>query len=367
MTFEKIFPGDKLSKRERVERTLNHQPVDRVAILEQLSYNAGVISMYTGKTIEGFNYTLDDICEVIRKTTDLIMPPIAPRGTDQFTTDDGFVMQNDEWNVWHVSRPFSDIEGARQWLRQKTATLRRTKIDRQTERLKYHDYMTDIQRRIGETVILNFSQTGFCDVFDKMGLELFCYFNDDYPDDLAEYMDATVAVEVERVHAVADKKLSPVILIPEDFSSKRGPIFGPEFLAKNHYPFIKRVTAAWHEHDIKVLYHSDGFYKPALPELMACGLDGFYCLEPACGMDIIELKRTWPQMTWAGGLDGVDLMERGTPEQVKADVHRHIRETNVLTTGGMFMATSGEINPPVKPENFKAMVDASGELWNSNF
>jgi len=80
-TFEKIFKSDAISKRERVELTLNLQPVDRVAILEQLSYNFGVIAMYTGKKIDGFDYTLDDICKVIRKTTDLIMPLAEPRGT----------------------------------------------------------------------------------------------------------------------------------------------------------------------------------------------------------------------------------------------------------------------------------------------
>ena len=57
-----------MSKRERVEATLNHQSVDRAALLEQLSYNPRVIADWTGKDVDGFNYTLDDICEVIRKT-----------------------------------------------------------------------------------------------------------------------------------------------------------------------------------------------------------------------------------------------------------------------------------------------------------
>ncbi len=42
---------DILSKRERVERTLNLQPVDRIAIHDQVSYNPAVISFYTGKKI----------------------------------------------------------------------------------------------------------------------------------------------------------------------------------------------------------------------------------------------------------------------------------------------------------------------------
>ena len=90
-------------------------------------------------------------------------------------------------------------------------------------------------------------------------------------------------------------------------------------------------------------------------------------LEPACGMDILELKDTYPEMTWAGGIDGVDLMERGTPEEVREVVQHHIMESNVLQEGGMIVATSAEINPPVKPENFKAMVDAVGEIGNFSF
>jgi len=96
-------------------------------------------------------------------------------------------------------------------------------------------------------------------------------------------------------------------------------------------------------------------------------VDGFYCLEPALGMDIVELKNAWPEMVWSGGVDGVDLMERGTPGQVRAEVRRHILKTDALRTGGMFVASSSEINPPVKPENFRAMVEAVGELRSQRF
>ena len=234
-------------------------------------------------------------------------------------------------------------------------------------RLSYHRYMTELQQKIGDTVILNYSMTGMCSVFDAMGLELFTYFYLDYPDVMDEFMEVSAEAELRRIHAVADKELSPVILIPEDFSTKGGPIFGADFLNRCHYPYLKKLTDAWHQHDIAVLYHSDGNYKIAIPGLMACGVDGFYCLEPACGMDIVELKKTYPQMVWAGGVDGVELMERGTPEEVKAEVYRHICQANVLQTGGMFIASSSEINPPVRPENFRAMIEAAGQIRNPEF
>jgi len=358
---KRLFPSDRLTKRERVEATLNHQPVDRCAVLEQLSYNPRVIADWTGKAITGFDYTVDDICAVIRQTCDLVMPPVAPRGTARMTTPDGFVLLNDNWTTWHVSRPFTDPDGARDWLRRRTAGMKAAPFAAAQARADYRRGMLELQAKIGDTVILNFSGTGFCHPFDAMGLEIFTFFQLDYPEVLQSYLEASAACELRRVHAVADSALSPVILIPEDFATKQGPIFPPAFLHQFLFPYVKRVADAWHEHGVKALYHSDGNWKKVIPDLKACGVDGFYCLEPNCGMDIVELKNGWPELVWAGGVDGVDLMERGTPEQVRAEVRRHIRETRALATGGMFVASSSEINPPIPPENFRAMVEAVWE------
>lgn len=364
---EQLFPTDVLTKRERVEAALNLQPVDRVPILEQLSYNPRVIADWTGKDIAGFDYTVEDICAVIRQTTDLIMPPVAPCGTDRVATADGFVYQHDNWTSWRVSRPFTTAEGARDWLLKRTRGIAEAPFDAAAERATYREYVLGLQAQIGETVLLKYHDLGFCAAFDSMGLELFTYFVYDYPEVFAEYMATSAARRLEWVRAVADRELSPVILIAEDFATKQGPIFPPDFLARYHYPYVEAATALWHEAGVKVLYHSDGNYRKALPDLIACGVDGFYCLEPGVGMEIVGLKQTWPQMVWSGGVDGVDLMERGTPEQVRAEVRRHIVETEALHTGGMFVASSSEINPPIPPENFRAMVAAVGELTNPRF
>ncbi len=364
---DKIFPEDSMRKRERVVATLRHQPVDRVALLEQLSYNPGVIASLIGKTIHGFDYTVDDVCAAIGSALDLTMPPIAPRGTNTVADADGFVVKRDNWTTWRVSRPFGDAEGAREWLGRRTTGITDAAFDAGAVRSEYRDRMGTLQARIGGTVILDYSQTGFCAAYDAMGLEIFAFFVEDYPDAFGSYIEASTAREIERVHAVADAGLSPVILIPEDFAAKHGPIFSPAFLREHHFPYVARLVDAWHEHGLDVIYHSDGNYRECVPDLMAAGVDGFYCLEPACGMDIVELKNRWPEMVWAGGVDGVDLMERGTPDQVHAEVTRQIVETDALGTGGMFVASSSEINPPIPADNFAAMVGAVGRMRNPAF
>jgi len=361
---EYLFPSDRLSKRERVLATLCHQPVDRCALLEQLSYNPRVIADWTGKAIEGFGYTLDDICAVCRQAMDVVMPPsVLKNRTGQATSADGFVYQYDNWTVWTVSRPFTDEAGARAWFERRLRALRGQRLDADRERRDWRASMRDLQERLGETQIMAYPiHTGLCTVYGDsgMGLELFSYVFADDTALLREFMDLHLAHSLARLHAIADEYagVSPIVLVAEDFSTKQGPIFAPEFLRQFHYPYIQAIVAAWHEHGLHVLYHSDGNYLKALPDLIACGADGFYCLEPNCGMDVVALKNRWPERVWAGGVDGVDLLERGTPEQVRAEVHRHIRETRALETGGLFVASSSEINPPIPPANFRAMVEA---------
>jgi hypothetical protein len=366
--FEKLFESDQISKRERIERALNHQPVDRAPLHDQLSYNPGVIELYTGRHIEGFDYTREDVCAVIRRTLDACFIPISPLGTDQYTDVDGLVHQNDNWNTWIASRPFNDIDTARDFMLRKTKRIQTTSFDPVAAGRAYKTEAQSLQALIGDTVHIDIStQDGFCDCWSILGLELFTYLYQDSPRIIADYIETYTQNEVRRIHAVADLSLSPVILIAEDFASKTGPIFSPRFLRTEHFPRVRRITEAWHDHGIKVIYHSDGNWMRVIPDLIETGVDGFYCLEPAAGMDIVELKRQYPQLLWAGGVDGVDLMERAPPDQVVEAVRNMIRDTDVLRTGGAFIGTSSEVNPPVRPENFRAMVETVGTVWNSDF
>lgn len=359
-SFEKIHPADQLSKRERVELTLALQPVDRVAVHEQLSYNPRVLSAVLKRPMQGYAYTQREVCEAIRLTLDMCFPPVAPQGTDEVTTEDGFVYKLDNWTSWRVSRPFSDERGARDWLAARLRRLERAPWDPDAQRIAEHGQWDELQRQIGETVLLPYTQTGFCDVYDRMGLELFSYFVDEWPELLSEYLECSTQREERRIRAVADQRRIPAILIAEDFATKQGPIFSPEFLEKYHFPYVARITRCWHEHGIKVIYHSDGNYQKVIDRLLKTGVDGFYCLEPACGMDIAALARRYPKTVWAGGLDGVDLMERGTPEAVRQAARRQIEDTDALRRGGIFLATSSEINPGIPPENYLAMIEAAG-------
>ena len=189
--YEKIFEKDELSKRERIELALNHEGTDRVPLHEQLSYSPGVVSMYTGKKINGFDYTVKDVGLTVSKTLDCCFPVFPHHGTGEYIDDDGFMYRRDNWTVWHVSRPFTDEYGARDWLHKKIKREKQFLSDFNVKEFKssYRDYMLKQQKLVGETVVFDFSiNTGFCDIFDKMGLEIYTFFGPEFPDVLTGFI-----------------------------------------------------------------------------------------------------------------------------------------------------------------------------------
>lgn len=366
---EKLFNADVLSKRERVERALNHLPVDRVPLHEQLSYNPKVIAHYTQKQINGFEYDVRDIGAAVKASLDCAFVLCEPQGEGIVTTEDGFQYRADNWTRWHLSRPFSDEEGASEWLRGRIVKLKEEleHFNETEERKKCRKYMLDMQELVGETVLMNLWCDGFCEIYDKMGLEIFSYFIYEYEELFAEYMELKGNLEVKRAEAMADYELSPVVLIAEDFCSNTGPIFSPELLRKYHYPWIKKLVEAGHRHGLKVIYHTDGKFKSVIPELMECGVDGFYCLERSCDMHIEVLAREYPQMVWMGGVDGVYTMEYGSPEKTDMEVKQIIEQTQALEKGGIFIDSSSEINPSIPLESYLAMVNATDKYRNHFF
>ena len=367
MAFEKIFPGDRISKKERVLRTLNHQEVDRVALHDQMSYNSAVIGYYNNRRIDGFNYSAADIGRTIRQTLDMCFPLFPPKGTGRYVAPDGLTYQNEEWTASIVDRPFHDEQSAAEWLKGRIRSIEEEDFNPERARAAFRQEMLSMQELIGETVLCYHHDVGLCYVWSSMGIDIFTFFQEDYPELFADYLELYTRKMERWIEAVADPALSPVVLLADDFATKQGPLFPPEFLGKYLFEPARRLTEIYHRYGLKVLFHSDGNWKKVIPDLIKTGVDGFYCLEKACGMDIVELKNQYPEQVWAGGLDGIDLMERGTPEMVIAEVERHLKQTDSLLHGGMFLASSSEINPPVKLENFQAMVHAADLFRNLNF
>jgi uroporphyrinogen decarboxylase len=128
----------------------------------------------------------------------------------------------------------------------------------------------------------------------------------------------------------------------------------PDFLAQHYFPRVKRLSDAYHQHGMKVFYHSEGNLWPLMDDLVATGVDGLNPLEPHSGMDLEAVRDRYGKLALWGGVDNSYLLVRGAPD----DVRRRVRELIRLGGhGGILIGSTGQIHPACRRENLLAMIE----------
>jgi uroporphyrinogen decarboxylase len=112
-----------------------------------------------------------------------------------------------------------------------------------------------------------------------------------------------------------------------------------------------------------LLMHSCGAISDFLPDLIECGVQAINPVQiSAQGMAPDRLKREFGKdiVFWGGGCETQRTLNRGTPEQVRQNVHRN---ASIFRAGGGFVFTQvHNVQPDVPPENVMAMIRSLREL-----
>ena len=76
--------------------------------------------------------------------------------------------------------------------------------------------------------------------------------------------------------------------------------------------------------DILISYHSDGYIEPFIPELIEIGVNVLNPIQPEC-MDFKQIYDKYGnQISFNGTVGTQKTMPFGTPENVKAEVKKHL-------------------------------------------
>jgi len=173
------------------------------------------------------------------------------------------------------------------------------------------------------------------------------------PDVVLRYMEATTRGIVALVRAQAELGVDG-ITGGNDWAFKTGPMFSPRHLRRFIAPYLKRIVDEAHRHGLPYIKHGDGDLRTHLPTLIdEVGIDGLHAIEPSANMDIVDLKQRYgDRLALLGNLD-CDLLARGTPAEIEAEVARLMRE--VAPGGGYVFSTSNTVLMDVPLENFTMM------------
>ncbi|MCL2646313.1 MAG: hypothetical protein FWD61_04805 [Phycisphaerales bacterium] len=189
-----------------------------------------------------------------------------------------------------------------------------------------------------------------------IGFDEFCLASVEQP----EYIDAVMGSLAQAAENITRRAIEiagneiGVFLYSDDIAYTEGLMLSPEFFRKHLFPAMGRLTALLAKIDAPTIYHSDGRLFQVFDDLAAIGIRGIQPLEPK-SMDPLEIKRNWPgKFCLAGNID-LDLMCRGTPEQVEAHVREKIDRLNV--NGGYMPGVSNTVPFYVKTENYLRMIE----------
>ena len=156
--------------------------------------------------------------------------------------------------------------------------------------------------------------------------------------------------------------LVDVVVAGDDLGTQHGLIVSPEMYRKlfkprhkKYFDTVKKNTQAF------IHFHSCGAIYKLLPDLIELGVNAINPVQVAAkDMDSAKLKADFgDQLSFWGGIDTQRVMPRGTPEEVKAEVKRRIRD--FAPGGGYVMTAVHNLQPDVPLENILAMYEAGKE------
>lgn len=166
----------------------------------------------------------------------------------------------------------------------------------------------------------------------------------------------------ERVLPLVDG-LVDVVGEADDLGGQDRTLFSPRTYRELVKPLHRELFAFLHARtDARVFFHTCGAVRELIPDLIEIGVDVLNPVQvSAAGMDTAELKREYGRdlVFWGGGVDAQRVLGGGTPEEVRAEVRRRVRD--LAPGGGFVFAAVHNVQPNVPPANLLAMVEALRE------
>jgi uroporphyrinogen decarboxylase len=194
------------------------------------------------------------------------------------------------------------------------------------------------------------------DVMDLFGMEEYMAKMYTDPDVVRAVTDRVCEFyyEVNERYFPAARGLVDAFFLGNDFGTQLDVICGPKQFDEFILPWFRKFTDQGHRHGLQVILHSCGSIHRVIDRLIDAGVD---CLHPiqakARGMEAERLARDFGgRIAFMGGIDTQELLVRGTPDEVRADVRRVKR----LLGPNLIVSPSHEaILPNVPPANIEAM------------
>lgn len=194
----------------------------------------------------------------------------------------------------------------------------------------------------------------FQSLFRIMGIEALSIASVENPELISAIAEKAGELSVTVVESLAQREWVGGIWFGDDIAYTEGLLVSPSFLRTYVFPYYKRMGDICRHYGKLFIFHSDGKLTEVFDDLYECGFQAIHPNEPL-STDIAELKKLrGHQFALLGNID-VDLLTRGTPEQIREAAINLIK--TVGPGGGFALGSGNSITGSMPLANYRAMLD----------
>jgi uroporphyrinogen decarboxylase len=204
-------------------------------------------------------------------------------------------------------------------------------------------------------VVLNL-RDGWSDMRDLLGYEEAMVQLMLEPGHFADLLNRSVDYNLELAAIARQRYDLDIVATTDDIAFASGLLLPlPQYLDVIG-PAFRRVIQGYKELGYLVVKHCDGNINDVIDFWIECGIDCIDPIDPAGGMTLAEaVRRYGSRIAVKGNVDCKGALCSGTPEDVAAEVRACIE---VAGGSGYVLSSSNTIHRGVRPENYRAMLDA---------
>ncbi len=192
------------------------------------------------------------------------------------------------------------------------------------------------------------------------------------PDELAADFKSTS----EQIMASMDQGVDAGahgIILADDIAYNQSTYMSPGFIEKYLQPAWRVQTAKANELGAPIFFHSDGNLNQVLPNIIDAGFDGLQCIEPAAGMDIVEISTQYGEsLGLMGGIDPALLIHNKTLydiETARNNLHQAVTTVleSELSKSGFILGSCSGLYEGMSPELVYSMYQLISEFNAGHF
>ena len=195
----------------------------------------------------------------------------------------------------------------------------------------------------------------FTFTWQMMGFTELCMAIYESPDLVRDVMRslASASVQIAEAAVAAAGDRIGAVMYSDDIAYTEGLMCGPDFFREHLIPHLHNLAAIASRINAPLIYHSDGRLYDMFDNLAAAGVRAIQPLEPK-SMDPVLIQQRWPgRFCLLGNID-LDLMTRGSSDEVERMVRDRIDTLNVR--GGYMPGVSNTVPAYVNHDNYVRMI-----------